>query len=60
MAKNSFIGGNQGNRADFDFYPTPPYAVKELLKRENFNGNIWECACGDGAVSEVLKKTVLM
>lgn len=60
MAKNSFIGGNQGNRAGFDFYPTPPYAVKELLKRENFNGNIWECACGDGAVSEVLKKTVLM
>ncbi len=57
MAKNSFIGGNQGNRACFDFYPTPPYAVEELLKRENFNGNIWECACGDGAVSEVLKKS---
>lgn len=27
MGKSGFIGGNQGNRADYDFYPTPPYAV---------------------------------
>lgn len=55
MAKNSYIGGNQGKRAEYDFYPTPPHAVEELLKREVFTGNVWECACGDGAISEILK-----
>lgn len=54
----SIVGSsrNNGNRQKEDFYPTPSYAVEELLKREKFNGNIWECACGDGAISEVLKK----
>lgn len=55
MGKSGFIGGNQGNRADYDFYPTPPYAVFELLSREIFEGSVWECACGNGAISEVLK-----
>lgn len=56
MARNGFIGGSQGNRAEYDFYPTPPYAVEELLKHESFKGSIWECACGDGAISETLKQ----
>jgi hypothetical protein len=43
-----------GERQSDDFYPTPPYAVKELLKRESFQGVTWECACGDGAISKVL------
>lgn len=55
MGKSGFIGGNQGNRADYDFCPTPSYAVLELLSREIFEGSVWECACGDGAISEVLK-----
>lgn len=43
-----------GKRQKDDFYPTPAYAVEELLKRERFNGIIWECACGEGDISEVL------
>ena len=42
-------------RADHDFYATPPFAVEELLEREQFSHDIWECACGQGHISEVLK-----
>ena len=54
----SIVGSSRSNgeREKDDFYPTPSYAVDELLKREVFNGNIWECACGDGAISEVFLK----
>jgi len=38
-----------------DFYPTPLWATHALLKYENFDGDIWECACGDGAMSRVLE-----
>ncbi|WP_447415441.1 hypothetical protein, partial [Escherichia coli] len=44
-----------GDREENDFYPTPSYAVEELLKREVFIGNIWECACGEEDISEVFK-----
>ena len=37
-----------------DHYPTPANVTMELLKREVFNGSIWECACGDGAISKIL------
>ena len=59
MLKTSrqIVGSNiTGDRADHDFYPTPPEAVDSLLKIEKFNGEIWECACGDGAISNVLLK----
>jgi hypothetical protein len=38
-------------RADHDYYPTPPEAVRALLGVEQFEGTIWEPACGDGAIS---------
>jgi len=38
-----------------DFYATDPIALEKLLKVEQFN-NVWECACGEGNLSEVLKK----
>lgn len=38
-----------------DFYRTPARATIALLSVERFEGPIWECACGDGAISEVLK-----
>lgn len=41
-------------RADHDFYPTPPEAVRALLSVEHFDGSIWEPACGDGAISREL------
>lgn len=40
-----------------DFYPTPPWATFALINNESFKGNIWECACGDGAMSKVLELT---
>lgn len=37
-----------------DFFPTPPWATHALIDNENIKGSIWECACGDGAMSKVL------
>ena len=37
-----------------DFYPTPAWATYALIDNEHFAGNIWECACGNGAMSKVL------
>ena len=36
------------------WHPTPPRGTRALLSRESFHGTIWECACGDGAISRVL------
>jgi len=38
-----------------DFYPTPPEGTAALLAVEQFDGTIWEPACGDGAISRVLE-----
>lgn len=42
------------NRAENDFYRTPRNAVEALLKVEKFEGVVWEPACGDGAISDVM------
>jgi hypothetical protein len=55
IKKLSLVGHNiQNNREKDDFYPTPPEATIKLLEVEKFSKNIWECACGDGAISKVL------
>jgi len=43
-------------RAQDDFYATPRSAIEQLLSVEKFDGNIWEPACGDGAISRVLQE----
>jgi hypothetical protein len=43
------------SRQKDDFYPTPSRAIESLLKVETFDGDIWEPACGDGAISNVLE-----
>lgn len=43
-------------REENDFYATDPKAVELLLKYESFDSDIWEPACGEGNISEVLKK----
>ena len=49
------VGHNaNGDRHKNDFYATPSLATQELLKKECFGGTLWECACGDGAISKVL------
>jgi hypothetical protein len=40
-----------------DFYPTPAWATFALIENERLHGGIWECACGDGAMSMVLAET---
>ena len=51
----AYVGHNsKGDRVKNDFYATPSNATEELLKRETFDGSIWECACGDGAISKLL------
>lgn len=37
-----------------EFYPTPPEATRALLSVEDFDGDIWEPACGDGRIAKVL------
>lgn len=46
-------------RADLDgpdFFPTPAWATHALVENERFQGTIWECACGDGAMARVLEE----
>lgn len=40
-----------------DYFPTPKWATYALIDNEKFDGDIWECACGDGAMSRVLEQT---
>lgn len=45
---------SKGERQQHDYYATEPKAIELLLDLETFNNNIWECACGEGHLSEVL------
>ncbi len=40
-----------------DFFPTPAWATHALIDNEPFSGDIWESACGNGAMSSVLEQT---
>lgn len=40
-----------------DFFPTPAWATHALIENEDFQGDIWESACGNGAMSTVLEQT---
>ena len=54
--KHLSIVGFSKDRDDKDFYPTPPETTFALMAREQFEGNIWECASGDGRMAKVLKE----
>lgn len=43
-------------RQEHDYYATEPKALELLLDIESFDNNVWECACGEGHLSEVLKE----
>ena len=32
-------------REEYDYYATEPYAAQLLMEVEQFNTDIWECAC---------------
>ena len=50
IKRNADLGGP-------DFFPTPRWATHALIDNEKFVGEIWEPACGDGAMSLVLEET---
>jgi len=39
-----------------DFFPTPAWATHALIDNEKFPGDVWESACGNGAMSRVLTR----
>ena len=39
-----------------DFYATDPIAAELLLDIEQFDGDIWECACGENHLANVFKE----
>lgn len=42
-------------REQNDYYATEPKALELLFPFETFSPYVWECACGEGHLSEVLK-----
>lgn len=46
---------SDNERATNDYYATDPMALVALLDKEQFSNDVWECACGDGALSKVLE-----
>ena len=53
---NGASNHSEEERQTDDYYAAEPRAVELLLEREKFSNNIWECACGGGHMSEVLKQ----
>lgn len=56
---SSYVCNGASNHSDKerqsdDYYATEPEAVVELLKRESFSDEIWECAVGGGHIAKVL------
>jgi hypothetical protein len=51
---------SENDREDNDFYSTDPQSLRiflsEYLKDNTLSHQIWECACGKGHLSEVLKE----
>lgn len=50
------MAGGNGKRRKNDFYPTDDFTFPlALLKTIRFHDDVWECACGEGHMSRVLK-----
>jgi hypothetical protein len=50
------ISPDPAKREATDFYRTPEWVTAAIMVREEMPGPILEPACGDGAISEMLKK----
>ena len=54
---SSLVGGTpKMGRVENDYYATPPKTTQALLDAIRLEGSILEPACGEGHISEVLKK----
>ena len=47
---------SENEREENDFYATDPIAAEWLIKLENLDNNIWECACGQGHLAKVFEE----
>ena len=64
--KTTFVTLGASNHSDKereidDFYATDPHALEICLEKLKEDGiklhkKVWECACGKGHLSEILKK----
>ena len=59
FAHSTFVTIGASNHSDAereknDYYATDPKAMELLLNEEQFDSDIWECACGGGHLSKVL------
>ena len=59
LISNTIVGSSHIDRPDDDYYKTPEWAIKLLLQYKEFHGEIWEPACGDGAISKFLPGGVI-
>lgn len=50
------VGLKRLQHPEGDYYPTPAHATKAIMEREDFPGVVWEPACGEGYMSEVIKQ----
>jgi hypothetical protein len=50
------VRGHAPGREGNDFYRTPPHVTEALLRVESFPDLVWEPACGDGAMADVLEQ----
>jgi predicted RNA methylase len=54
---SKLAGGNpKSKRVENDYYATPFNATKAILDKEQLDGSILECACGEGHICKVLKE----
>lgn len=61
MSKNNLniVGAKRSDGSERelnDFYATDSRAISDLRKFVDIKGSVWECACGDGALSKELIK----
>mgnify|MGYP001183741789 CR=1 FL=1 len=47
---------SQYEREERDYYATDPIAISNLLEIEQFDNDIWECACGGGHMVNRLRE----
>jgi hypothetical protein len=56
ITTGGFRNNSTHERERHDYYATDPIALEKLLQQDIKFKNVWECACGEGNLSEVLKK----
>lgn len=54
MTKDPIWISRKTEKSSADFWPTPSWVTKSLLAHETFSLQVWEPACGDGAIARVL------